>query len=267
MPLPAVLQLIAPGSTRCAAPVLSRCIIAPSNRQVNADGPLCGCGRTSWLSSGGLQLCRRQPAPHKSLRCSCRICTTDQIVTGSAPSGLTRPNISDRAQGGGVYRRSESVPGPPHGPAPARYWPKGARNGARHCIRCERKQWWARQGLNLRPHPCEGDWQSRVTTLFLRDKIKPRNCPCTRFVRRSLVYRLAVCTRTSLASGVTHSTRQVLAKYGWSDGERWPPHGQQKPAGRAATLSSGSLNSCATMRKCYRCGDSHASAILAGEVL
>ena len=124
--------------------------------------------------------------------------------------------------------------------------------------------WWARQGLNLRPHPCEGDWRSRVTTLFLRDKIKPRNCPCTRFVRAPLVYRLAVPKRTSLATGIAHSTRQVLAKYGWPDGGRWPPPGQRKTAGRAATFRSGSLNSCGAMQESYRCGDSRASTVLSG---
>jgi hypothetical protein len=32
MPLPAVIQLIAPGSMSCCEPMLSRCIIAPSNK-------------------------------------------------------------------------------------------------------------------------------------------------------------------------------------------------------------------------------------------
>ncbi len=131
----------------------------------------------------------------------------------------------------------------------------------------QRDLWWARQGLNLRPHPCEGDWRSRVTTLYLRDKIKPRNCPCTRFVRKPLVYRLAVTARTSLASDIAKAARQVLAKYGGPDGGLWPPPGQQKTAGRAATLRSGSFNSCAAMAESYRCGDSRASAVLAGEVL
>ena len=130
-----------------------------------------------------------------------------------------------------------------------------------------RKLWWARQGLNLRPHPCEGDLQFRLSTLFLNYKIEPQNCPCTRFVRRPLAYWLAVPANVSLKSYLAQSTRQVLAKYGSSDGGRWPPPRQRKTAGRAATLRSGSSNSCGAMEKSYRRGDSRARAVLAGKVL
>ena len=207
---------------------------------------------------------RTVKSPHKSLRCGCRICTTGTVVSGSAPSWVTRPDISYRAQGAAVYRRSWSVSGPPHDAALARYWPKGAGNGARRCIRCERKPSWARQGLNLRPHPCEGNWRSRVTTLVLRDKIKPRNCLCKRFVRRPLAYRLVVSASTSLDGNIAQAARQVLAKYGGPGGRRWLPPDQQETAGRAATLRSSSKNSCAVVGESYRCGDSRASAVLVG---
>ena len=131
----------------------------------------------------------------------------------------------------------------------------------------QRDLWWARQGLNLRPHPCEGELQFRLSTLFLNDKTEQKNCPCTRFVRRPLAYWLAVPANVSLKSYVAQSTRQVLAKYGSSDGGRWPPPRQRKTAGRAATLRSGSSNSCGAMAKSYRRGDSRARAVLAGEVL
>ena len=45
-----------------------------------------------------------------------------------------------------------------------------------------------------------------------------------------------------------------------------PPPGQRKTAGRAATLRSGSSDSCGAIAKSYRCGDSRARAVLAGEV-
>ena len=52
MPRPAFIQLIAPGSILCAEPRLSRCITAPAKRYVTVARPMCGCGRTSWLSPG-----------------------------------------------------------------------------------------------------------------------------------------------------------------------------------------------------------------------
>ena len=91
--------------------------------------------------------------------------------------------------------------------------------------------WWARQGLNLRPHPCEGEWRSRVTTLFLRDKIKPPNWPCTSFVRGLFLYRQAVLGKASRAKNIVQISTRVLAKNAWSDGGPWPPFPQRKTAG------------------------------------
>ena len=42
MPLPAVIQFTAPGRMACCAPVLSRCMISPSNRYVTVESPICG---------------------------------------------------------------------------------------------------------------------------------------------------------------------------------------------------------------------------------
>jgi len=124
--------------------------------------------------------------------------------------------------------------------------------------------WWARQGLNLRPHPCEGEWRSRVTTLFLRGKIKPPNWPCTSFVRGLFLYRRAVLGKASSGNNIAQIVARVLAKNAGSDGGPWPPQNPQKTAGRAATLRSGSLNSCAAMGESYRSGDSCASAVCGG---
>jgi hypothetical protein len=138
------------------------------------------------------------------------------------------------------------------------------RNGSHKLPLFQRVLWWARQGLNLRPHPCEGEWRSRVTTLFLRDKIKPPNWPSTSFVRGLFLYWRAVLGKASSGNNIAQIVARVLAKNAGSDGGPWPPQNPQKTAGRAATLRSGSLNSCAAMGESYRSGDSCASAACGG---
>ena len=128
----------------------------------------------------------------------------------------------------------------------------------------QRVLWWARQGLNLRPHPCEGNWRSRVSRLKLRDIFRPPNLPCTSFVRGPLVYGFAVPARASSGRSVTRSAADVMPKCGGSAGGPRPPGAAQKTAGRAATLRSGSLNSCAAMAESYRSADSRASVICGG---
>lgn len=126
------------------------------------------------------------------------------------------------------------------------------------------KRWWARQGLNLRPHPCEGDWRNRLTVLLSHAKTGSPKWPCTRFVRRRLVYRTAARNEPVGKATIAKFSGRVLGKRPWLDDGPAPPLRHQKTAGRAATLRSGSMNSCAAIIESYRFCDSCASAVWAG---
>jgi len=138
------------------------------------------------------------------------------------------------------------------------------RNGSHKIPLFQRVLWWARQGLNLRPHPCEGELQSRVSILFLHDNFRPPNSPCTSFVRRSLAYWFSVRRSAPRGPIIAKISDRVLPICGGSDGRPWPPTPTRKTAGRAATLRSGSIDSCAAIAESYRCTDSRAS-VLFGE--
>ena len=121
--------------------------------------------------------------------------------------------------------------------------------------------WWARQGLNLRPHPCEGDWRPRVSGLKLGDKIKSPKLPCTSFVREPLKYALPAYAKAFRGHRLAQIARRVVPKHG--PGEGAPPD-YQKTAGRAATPRSSMFDSCAAMAESYRSQDSVASTIAGG---
>jgi hypothetical protein len=135
------------------------------------------------------------------------------------------------------------------------------RNGSHKLPLFQRVLWWARQGLNLRPHPCEGDWRSRVSALKLRDKIKPPKLPCTSFVRELLMYALPAYAKAFRGHCLAQIAPRVLSKH---DPSKGASPDKRKTAGRAATLRSGCWNSCATIAESYRSEDC-VTSIIGGE--
>jgi hypothetical protein len=121
-----------------------------------------------------------------------------------------------------------------------------------------------RYGNLSRPRPREGNWRSRVTTLFLRDKIERPSWPCTRFVREALAYRLAGYIKALTVTNWAQVAVRVSAKRPWLDDGPYQHRRPRKTAGRAATLRSGLSNSWAAIRKSYGVTESGASPLFGG---
>ena len=127
------------------------------------------------------------------------------------------------------------------------------RNGSHKIPLFQRVLWWARQGLNLRPHPCEGEWRSRVTILFSHDKIRPPNVPCTSFVRGPLVYAQPVYVKAFFPTILTCSESQSLPR---PDLKYAPQVCLEECARRVETVPFTSSSGTAEFLKSYGSDDS-----------
>ena len=112
------------------------------------------------------------------------------------------------------------------------------------------RKWWARQGLNLRPHPCEGSQPNQIVSCFGCENSLLYEGRCTRFVREGLWRPSKTCRFGRIAAAT-----EAIAR---------PPDQIRKTAGRAATLASGHFNSVAATRVFYAITESRASIELAG---
>jgi hypothetical protein len=51
------------------------------------------------------------------------------------------------------------------------------------------KRWWARQGLNLRPHPCEG-WETGLLRTFVNTKTLEKRALLTDLVHPCISWKV-----------------------------------------------------------------------------
>ncbi|PXW78176.1 hypothetical protein C7451_103284 [Blastomonas natatoria] len=112
------------------------------------------------------------------------------------------------------------------------------------------KRWWARQGLNLRPHPCEGSQLNQIVSCFTCRNSLLYEAGCTRFVRVGTLSPLKTC----MFGRNWRATKPVGR----------PPDQERKTAGRAGTLRGGNIYSGSAISLIYATGESGARAILAG---
>lgn len=127
----------------------------------------------------------------------------------------------------------------PHFPAMFRKNGSRGKNGFQKFPMFQGHLWWARQGLNLRPHPCEGSSRSQLTIckkIIINDT---RVVRCTPIVRRA--------------------AKTILSYHGSG-----PPTLKRKTAGRAGTLPGGKFHSVTAISSSYAMVESGARANLAG---